>query len=184
MLFRLAFLMVTVFLSSCGPRQQVMLPENQRIITAVLAQLEDQQLEYEKFVKEFPREDGMLGRIVDHRFCVARHVAGAPGELDRPVEANPYEAPNPSKVGERWEKSKTRTPIPPAALPDHLRWDEPLSFCPSGVIRLGTPEVSGDTARVFIENHCSGWCGWGGEVLLERINESWRITDEINWWQA
>ncbi|NVE94884.1 hypothetical protein [Altererythrobacter lutimaris] len=161
-----------------------MAPEEKRIITAVLAQLKDGQSEYEKFAEEYPEEDGILGRIADHRFCVAREVAGAPGELDRPEELNPDIAPNPSIVGERWEKSKTRTPIPAATLPAHLRWNGPLSFCPSGVIRLGTPEISGDTARVFIENDCSGWCGWGGEVLLKRIDQQWRVTENVNWWEA
>lgn len=180
---RFVLLMVIASLSGCVQHEPTMSAENRQIIVALVTQLPDQQSAYEKFAEEHPDEVEFLGRLVDHRLCVARHVAGAPGELVREDE-NPNAAPNPSKVGERWEESKTRTPIPKGALPNHLRWDGPLSYCPSGVIRLGTPEIAGDTARVFIENHCSGWCGWGGEMILKRTGEQWRVTENINWWQA
>ena len=179
------FVLVTVVASLLGCAQpgQTMTTENQQIVSAILAQLPDEQSSYKKLAKEYPEKDGLFGRMVDHRLCVARHIAGAPRELDRDdVISNA--APSPAEVGKRWEESKVRTSMPTSILPKHLRWDGPLSYCPSGMIRLGTPKVAGNTARVYIENRCSGWCGWGAEVLLKRSHKRWRVTEKVNWWQA
>lgn len=174
-------------LAACGHRTPPPnAKERTKIIAAVLARQPDLVAQRNAFLTEFPDQRSYFEGVFDIRLCVAQETAGVEGDFDRRDLDRPGHAPNDPRVfSERWANSNQRFAIQDRiTLPGHLRWDNMLAVCPSGVLRLGNPVVTGDHARVFVENKCSGWCGWGGEVTLRRTNGRWLVDQEINWWQT
>ena len=160
-------------------------PDYSEVVAAVLAAQPDLVADRERYLTEHPEERGYLEAIVDPRLCVARETAGSDGDFDHESIRRPGFAPDPGTLSEAWESSNRRFRIPKQVkLPSHLRWDGPFSICPNGVLRLGNPEIDGRTARVFVEGKCSGWCGWGGEVLLQKMARGWVVRKISEWWVA
>lgn len=156
------------------------------IISAVLARQPDLVAKRKAFLAVHPEEKGYFEGLADIRLCVARETAGSDGDFDSESISRPGPEPNdPGNLSERWTASDRRFAITDVVrLPKHLRWNNILAFCPSGTLRLGNPVIVGDRARVFVENKCSGWCGWGGEIRLRRENGQWLVEKEMSWWQA
>src|SRR5262249_17274253 len=150
---------------SCSPRSAPTgdWSEATRVLAAVLAAQPDYAADRARHLAQFPEERSHFEGLFDHRLCVAGETAGSTGDFRRPTGKGEWDS---STLREQWDDSERRVPLPAEVLPDHLRWNWPLAVCPNGVLRLGNPEVDGATARVFIENKCTGWCGSGGEVLL------------------
>ena len=153
------------------------------IVGAVLTAQPNVAAQHREFVAEFPDEASWLDRFFDYRICVARETAGTSGEFER----TDWEVGAPTTdfglYSKRWEQSPLRQPIPSDLLPAHLRWDSALSFCPSGVLRIGSPNIQGDSATVYVEN-TSGVHGWAGEIELVKTDDKWIVQEERNWWQA
>jgi hypothetical protein len=162
--------------------------ERAEIIAAVLAKQPDLAAEREVLLVDYPDQRGYFDELFDHRLCVARETAGSNKDFAREDMDKPGLPPNPSILSRRWAESASRFPITAeVTLPKHLRWDDFLTVCPNGVLRLGNPVIADDQARVYVENKCSGWCGWGGwggEVILRRSGGHWLVDQEVNWWQA
>lgn len=171
--------MITSFLLalvSCSDKAA--LPRNNErvaIIDAVLARQPDLAADRKAFLADHPGEKGYFEDLADFRICVTQETAGS-GRNHQMI------------LSERRDASDRRFAITSGVnLPSHLRWDNILAFCPSGSLRLSTPVITGEQARVFVENRSSGWLGsggWGGEVILRRENGQWLVVQEINRWQA
>ena len=166
-----------LLLSGCDPEQKL---DSDRIaiVSAVLAKEFDGASDRKAVLLLKPELKLFYEDLVDFRQCVSAEVAGKAGDFDRQHLEEPGAA-----LVERWKNSDHRFPLKNQIdLPYHLRWDSPFSHCPSGVLYLGTPEISGDSARVFIRRECSGWCGWGGEISLRRQAGRWQVERETTWW--
>lgn len=174
-----------LLLPGCNPQQKL---DNDRIaiISAILVKQYDGSAERKAALAKEPELKLFYEDFLDFRQCVSTEVAGKAGEFSRKTHEGPA-SPLLSQrdLINRWKDSDQRFPLEDQIeLPGHLRWNSPFSICPSGVLYMGTPEVSGNSARVFITSECSGWCGWGGEIDLRRQAGRWQIEQETNWWQS
>lgn len=124
----------------------------------------------------------MLDNVLDYRLCVSRETAGESGDFERAWDVDGG-LPDFEIYGRRWEQSQSRQEIPANLLPRHLRWDASSSLCPSGILRIGNPDIRGNKATVYVENP-SGVHGWAGDVTLVKVNGKWVVLEQRNWWQA
>ena len=173
-------------MAACGRSAAPPDSETKQIVSAVLAAQPDLAAVRKAFLAKHPEEEGLLEALADARLCVARETAGTDNDFDRTEMIRPGAPPfDHAILSKRWDASDLRVAIDDVViLPEHLRWSRPLTWCPSGTLRLGNPTIEGDRARVFVENKCSGWCGWAGEARLRRKKGSWFVEEEVNWWQA
>lgn len=169
--------LVVLALAACSDRAryEAVSPEYVAIMKVALAAQPDLATEYREYVATNPDEASVFGGFLDHRICVSQMTAG---------DGNDFKRDRHGVHNSPWERSQIRTPIPRNILPHHLRWESKFSYCANGVLRFGNPVIEGNEARVFIENKCSGWCGWGGQIDLKRENERWKVEKVENWWVA
>lgn len=153
------------------------------IVGAVLIAQPDVAAQHREFVAEYPDEASWLDRFFDYRLCVAPETAGNRGDFERTDWEVGAVPPDFRMYSKRWEQSPARQAIPIDLLPAHLRWDAALSFCPSGVLRVGSPNIQGESATVYVENS-SNTHGWAGEIYLVKTGDEWIVREERNWWQA
>lgn len=153
------------------------------VVGAVLTAQPDVAAQHREFVSKNPDEASWFDRFLDYRLCVAPETAGIRGDFERTVWEVSALPPDFSVYSKRWEKLPSRRPIPIDLLPEHLRWDAALSFCPSGVLRVGSPNIQGESATVYMENS-SGVHGWAGEIHLVKAGDEWIIQEERIWWEA
>ena len=153
------------------------------IVEAVLLAQPDVAKQHREFIAEYPDEESMLDTILDYRLCVSRETAGQKGDFERPDWKGNGASPNFDLYGKRWEQSQSRQTIPARLLPEHLRWAGPLSYCPSGTLRIGSPQTQGKKATVYVENTSSAH-GWAGEVELAEVDGRWVVQEVRDWWQT
>lgn len=178
-----AFLAAT----ACSDRPQSSLDEDSvAILKAVLEHQEDIPAEWDRYYATNPGEEFWGNRLFDRRMCVEREVAASADEFDRykmQVRTGANEPGfSPTENFELWEASKNRSVLPTSILPAHLVWDGPFNLCSSGVLWLSHPVVNGDEATIFLQNECSGWCGWGGLLQLKRSKKGWEIGEFSQYW--
>ncbi len=190
---RFASLLLVLALAACsGGADEDLDADTIAVLTAALASQPDMPAQMEAWFEEEPDERRWTNDLFDFRLCVARELAGEASDYDRNVQAIGRLASGDSISGagipdigadqERWDEAERRSQIPAEILPDHLRWDNPLAICPNGALQLSHPQIDGDRARVYIDNRCSGWCGWGGMLELRRIEGEWQAGEmQIRW---
>lgn len=152
-----------IFVSACSDAgaEQGVSRDHEKIVRAVLIAQPDVATQHREFVAEYPDEASWLDRFLDYRLCVARETAGTDDDFERTEWKAGEPPPDFAIYSDRWEESHSRQNIPGDVLPEHLRWDATLSFCPSGVLRIGNPIIQGDRSVVYVENSSSvhGWAG-------------------------
>ena len=185
-------LLVLVLAACSGGADSELDNESVAVLAAALQSQSDVPTDLEARFEEEPDQRHWSHHLFDLRLCVAREVAGDASDFDRNVYAIGQLASGDSISGrvsaapgtgrERWDEVEHRSRMPADVLPDHLRWDHPLSYCPSGVLHLSHPQIEGDRARIFLDNSCSGWCGWGGMLELHKIDGEWQARDlQVHW---
>ncbi len=179
------FTVALIFLSACSDAGtgQGVAPDYEKTISAVLIAQPDLATQHREFIAEYPDEASWLDRFFDYRLCVARETAGTSGDFERTDWETNGPPPDFAVYSDRWEQSPARQTIPGDVLPKHLRWGGALTFCPSGVLRIGNPNIQGDSAVVYVENSSSVH-GWAGEIEMVREDDGWIVREEWNWWQA
>lgn len=174
-----------IFVSACSDAgaEHGVSRDHEKIVRAVLIAQPDVATQHREFVAEYPDEASWLDRFLDFRLCVARETAGTDDDFERTEWEAGDPPPDFAIYSDRWEESPSRQNIPGDVLPEHLRWDAALSFCPSGVLRIGNPIIQGDRSVVYVENSSSVH-GWAGEIELIRDGDEWIVQEERNWWQT
>ncbi|WP_160602750.1 hypothetical protein [Pontixanthobacter aquaemixtae] len=180
---------MALFLASCADNRGAELDrDTHAIIATVLALQADIPVENEKWFSEHPEEKPNFYGWFDHRLCVARELAGTTAEIRmarNSVQANGGTTDF-GLNGKRqaWESASKRSVLPSDIKPEHLRWDGALKYCLNGVLWMSHPEIDGDDATIFIQNECSGWCGWGGVYELKRTKAGWELGDKLEGWMS
>lgn len=151
--------------------------EYQAVLKAVFAQLPDAEIEHRKWLEVHPSDKRFTDIFVDPRWCVAQQTAGEAMDFRRP---EPGSNLDPAERMAKWQNSSARTTIPRGLLPSHLRWVEPWSLCPYGMVRLGNPSIRGDTASVYFR--VSGRDAMEGQYLLRNTAAGWILTTKDWWW--
>ena len=183
---KISLTLIAVLLASCSMGEPAidLGDDYSGIMVAVLEEQPNVAKQHAVFLEEFPDQAGFRDQWLDYRLCVTRETAGSAGDFDRAEAVGlPGGPPDFSKYTERWVSSKDRRNIPVAILPSHLRWDRKLSLCPSGVLRIGNPEIEGERAEVYVENQSTAHA-WAGLMVLEKHNAVWTVVENHNWWQA
>lgn len=185
MLRQITLSVLLIVMSACSDNggERRVSQDYTEIVGAVLAAQPDVAAQHREFVAEYPDAASWADRFFDYRLCVARETAGGSGDFERTDWKDGAPPPDFGRYSKRWEQSPSRQPIPSGLLPAHLRWDAALSWCPSGVLRIGSPNIQGENATVYVENKSSVH-GWGGEIELVKNGDDWIVEEERNWWQA
>jgi len=157
--------------------------DHTEIVSAVLTAQPDLASQHREFVAEYPSEASWFDGFFDYRLCVARETAGTSGDFERTDWEVDAPRPDFDLYRRRWEQSASRHSIANDLLPAHLRWDAAFSFCPRGLLRIGNPNIQGDSATVYVEN-TSSVRGWAGEVELIRTGDEWTVKEEHIWRQS
>ncbi|WP_209346843.1 hypothetical protein [Pontixanthobacter sp. CEM42] len=174
-------------LTSCADEPGDQLDSETRdIIRAALESQADIPSQYAEWFAEHPEEKSNLPSLFDQRLCVKDELAGTTADFRMTREAADADgsAPglNPREKREMWDNVRVRSTLPRDIKPKHLRWDGPLRYCVNGVLWMSHPEVDGDNATIFIQNECTGWCGWGGVLELKRDAGGWKAGELSEWW--
>lgn len=164
--------------SSVPPRAA----DHHAVIAAVLQAQPDVAAERRAYLREFPEEDGILSRLLDHRLCVEGKTAGRPEDFSSSTVNPP--GPDGRNREVKWDRATRSFPIRAEARPPYLRRAWSLSICPAGTVRLSNPRFDGGTARIFIEKRCRGWCGSGGELILKKRRGRWEIEGWASRWMS
>lgn len=171
-------------LTSCGQSE----PPSDRavrlsIITSVLEHQPDIAAQTKAHFEEYPEERSFIEVMLDRRLCIDPQTTGSPDAQSAQQEnQSPFAAPDPGRSTDAWKGKAPRYSLSGISLPKHLRWDSPISFCPSGTMFLGNPAIEGDSARVPYVIECGGLCGGGGQYRLRRVQAEWRFLENEVWW--
>ncbi len=158
--------------------------DEREIVASILSWQAESSRDNITFFNDNPEMPGLLHDFIDYRFCVADELAGSTAEFRIRSGEDAFDAPqlSPANQLKNWEQADKRTRMPRNVLPKDLRWDSSFKYCPLGVLMLSHPDVMGDRAMIFVQNDCSGWCGWGGVYQLHRTETGWEIGEKVEGW--
>ena len=169
-------------LGACSSSVPPLASDHHAVISAVLQDQPDIAAERRRYFRAHPEEASLLSHLFDYRFCVESRTAGRPSDFEAST-IRPFSLEEAAPEA-RWDRSRRSFPIADEGFPRFLRRASLFSICPSGTLRISNPRFEAQTARIFVELRCRGWCGGGGELILRKHGGRWEVQEWAHQWTS